>query len=184
MVLHKYLIFQATDAFKITIYSELFSKQERNTMFLTLILFFVTLFFDIYSGCTSTIPTPTWRGILPRSLLRPWCAQSHQLCLNTGCHCCFGEPPQSSEIFMLCHSHILTKEIRYVATETTCCSGTATRSCNESLYVFLQQVNIYSKGLEGKYILNVIYMYMGINQCILIWSKLAYLIFQEFYHAW
>ena len=135
---------------------------------------------------TWTIPAPKLRGILPRSLLRPsWYAQSHQLCLNMGCHCCFGEPPQSSGIFMLYHSHILTKETWYAAAETTCwSSSTATTSCNASLHIFLQQVNIYAKGLEGKCILSLIYMYMGINWWILIWRKLAYLIFQEFCHAW
>lgn len=134
---------------------------------------------------TWMILTRTLRGILPRSLLRPSCyAQSHQLCLNMGCHHCFGKPPQSSEIFMPYHSHILTKEPWYVGIEAACWSSTATTSCNSNLHISVQQVNVYAKGLEGKCILSVIYMCMGINWCVLIWRKLVYLIFQEFCHAW
>lgn len=85
---------------------------------------------------------------------------------------------------MLYHSYIFTKQTWYVATEITCSSALPITSCDTNLNIFAQQVNVFAEGLEGKCMLSVIYTYMGINPCVLIWRKLANSNFQDFCHVW
>ena len=172
--LHKYLTFQGTDAFKITIYSELLSKQERNTLF-TLILFFVTLYADFYSGWHSNYSYTHVKSYSPQ---KP--AQTFLIHKMPPAVLEYGRSLLLWRAFTVIrdlyalsfpYSH---QRIMYVAIENTCWSHTATISCNASLHIFLQQIKVCAEGLESKCILGVICMCMGIKWYILIWRNVAY----------
>lgn len=129
-------------------------------------LFFATLFFDfLFRMRLKQFLQPFKRKVFldPEAFLDPLGMHKSTSCAWNGISPCFGESPQPSEVFMLDHSHILSKQTWHVATEITCSSDLPVRSCNTRLNIFLQQVNIFAKGLEGKCMLSVIHIYMGIN---------------------
>lgn len=120
-------------------------------------------------------------GILTRSLLRPsWYAQSHQLCLKWD----FTVLWRASTIIRSLHalsfpySHQTSMIYSY---KDYLLSALPVTSCKTNMKIL---VNIFAKELEGKCMLSDVYIYMGINPCVLIWRKLTNLNCQDFCHAW
>lgn len=149
----------------------------------TRILLSVALFVDFYLGWRLNSSYNPVKGVLPGSPLGPpRHARSHQPFSNTGC--CHGEAPQPSRTGTLYPCHALTEDTRGVATGTTRRSSTATTACNASLHTLLREFGVSAEGFEGKCTLRVMYVYVGINSCVLIGRKRTYLVFQESCQAW